>query len=117
MLAGRERRMCLMLVASLVRACSGRLRFLTRSDTVYMQELPYHNLVELELTCEGDWNLRIAACHEGEQFQEIFNHNGHGPVAAFPFTLQWHQYSNIYINVRACVQSACVSVCGFRTSL
>ena len=64
-----------------------------------MRDLPFHNLVELELAVEGDWNLQIAACHEGEQFQEIFNHNGHGPVEAFPFTLQWHKHSNIYMNV------------------
>lgn len=96
-------RPCLLLMVLLLRTCSGSLRFLTQSDTVYMHELPYHNLVELELALESNWNLRIAACHEGEQLQEIFNHNGHGPVAAFPFTLQWHQYSNIYMNVSICL--------------
>jgi len=78
--------------------CSG-LKFLTRSDTVYMDAVPYYNIVAFEISVESEWSIVIQACHEGAEYQDIFKHTGDGTIPVWPFSLQWNQYADIHMNV------------------
>ena len=62
-------------------AVSSRLKVVHygSTDTVYMQEVPFHSLMELEISVSGEWTLHIEARQDlGSsyitQYQELLNH-------------------------------------------
>ena len=83
----------------LVSRGAGSLRFLRTPDTVYLEELPFSQAIDLEIGAQGAWRVAIDAGHEGQAPAPIFRHEGHGPIAVWPFTFEWAQYAAIVLTV------------------
>ena len=78
---------------------AGSLRFLRTPDTIYLEGLPFSQAIDLEIGAQGAWRVAIDAGHEGQAPAPIFRHEGHGPIAVWPFTFEWAQYAAILVTV------------------
>lgn len=45
----------------LVNVCGAHLKILGHSDTVYLEELPFTSVLQLEIGVQGAWEVRIEA--------------------------------------------------------
>jgi hypothetical protein len=96
------------------------------TDTVYIQEVPFHSLMQLEISVSGEWTLRIEARQDLVSsyitpYQDILNHRYGIPIGSFqnmcvilklathvcrgtgatqiPLTYKWEQPGDIHINL------------------
>ena len=79
--------------------CLCTLRVKTRSDTVYITEVPFYSIMEIDVAVEGDWIISMAACHEGFPYQDLFQHKGQGPIGGWTFAMQWNEVRDIHVNI------------------